>query len=261
MVRCTAEERALARASLYRLLALAFSYPTAAEREAIGEALSVADVAAELLDEGTARAVAAVQAAFDTADAATLEHDYQRVLSLSYSEECPVYETAFSASHIFQQTAQQADISGFYRAFGVKSHGDRPDHLAMELEFSYLLALKEADSRSSAAPEHVRTCRDATRMFLRKHLARWSPLIGQRVVVEGSGTFYEAAGRLLLAFMRYDEKFLRLGQVKRYRDEPVLIADEPSDFECPIDDAAAEQPADLPLFEIDAEGQYVPTLA
>ncbi len=258
MVRCTAEERALARASLYRLLALAFSYPAGEDREAIGGALSVAEVAAELLDEGTVRGVAAVQAAFDATDATTLEHDYQRVLSLSYSEECPVYETAFSASHIFQQTAQQADISGFYHAFGVKSHGDRPDHLAMELEFSYLLALKEAHSRSSQTPEHVSTCRDATRAFLRKHLARWSPLIGQRVVVEGSGTFYEAAGRLLLAFMRYEEKFLRLGRVQRYRDEPVLIADEPGDFECPMDESG--QPVDLPLLEANEEGQYVPTL-
>ena len=101
-------------------------------------------------------------------------------------------------------------------------------------------------------------CRDATRAFLRKHLARWSPLIGQRVVVEGSGTFYEAAGRLLLAFMRYEEKFLRLGRVQRYRDEPVLIADEPGDFECPMDESG--QPVDLPLLEANEEGQYVPTL-
>ena len=66
MTRCTAEERALARASIYRLLALSFSYPTSEERAALAEALPVAAVAAELLRAPIADGVEAVRAAFDS---------------------------------------------------------------------------------------------------------------------------------------------------------------------------------------------------
>lgn len=237
MPRVTAEERALARAALYRVLALACSYPTVAVRDALDRALEVADVAAEVLDDSVAAQVDGLAAAFG--DAADLEATYQRVFTLSYNEDCPPYETAFSARHIFQQTQHQADLTGFYRAFGVDPQRERPDHLSVELEFAYLLTVKEAVARGRAEPEHVRICRDTQRSFLRDHLARWAPLIGGRLAITAAGTPYAAAGLLLAAFIAYEERFLRLGRVDRYRDEPVTIADEPGEFSCPLAGEAA----------------------
>ena len=261
--RCTAEERALARASIYRLLALLFSYPTRDARDAMTGALPVAAVAAGLLDVATANGVEGVKAALESSTHSDLERAYQHVFTLTYNEDCPPYETAFSASHIFQQTSEQADVAGFYRAFGVDPQAERPDHLMVELEFTYLLALKEAHARELGEPDHVRTCRDAQRLFLRKHLARWAPLIGQRVVVTANGSPYGAAARLLIAFMRYEERFLRLGTVERYRDEPIMIADDPGEMTCPMEDVAAPpEIVDLPLFENEAEARHVaPTVS
>lgn len=260
MTRCTAEERALSRASIYRLLALSFSYPTSDVRDAIAEALPVAAVAGGLLDAATAGGVERVRAAFESSQDGDLERSYQHVFTLTYNEDCPPYETAFSASHIFQQTSEQADIGGFYRAFGVDPQAERPDHLIVELEFTYLLALKEAHARGLGEPEHVRTCRDAQRLFLRQHLARWAPLIGQRVAVTADGSLYGAAARLLIAFVRYEERFLRLGAVERFRDEPVMIADDPGDMTCPMEDVTtAPQVTDLPLFESEEEERNVVT--
>ena len=255
MVRCTAEERALARASLYRLLALAFSYPTAEVRTALPQAVEVAHVAAELTDDATARAVATFAEALEAST--TLEPAYQHVFTLSYSEDCPPYETAFSSSHIFQQTQEQADIAGFYKAFGVNAQAERPDHVALELEFCYLLALKEAYARELDEREHVAICRDAERTFLREHLARWAQLIGQRVAVTGAGTLYGAAGALLVAFVAWEECFLRLGAVARYRDEPLLIADDPGDMTCPAAEMASADVANLPFFESREEAKSV----
>jgi len=254
MARPTAEERALARAALYRVLALTFSYPTAEACEALARALEVAAVAAMLADEPVARGVAhlaaGVQEALASGDRTAIEAAYQRVFTLSYSEDCPPYETAFSSSHIFQQTQQQADIAGFYRAFGVDAEDERADHLAAELEFCYLLALKEARARERKEPEHVRVCRDAQRSFLREHLARWAPLIGQRIAVTGADAPpYGSAGRLLIAVTASEERFLRAGAIRRYRDEPVLIADEPGDMTCPIAELTPADVADLPFFE------------
>ncbi len=259
MIRCTAEERALGRVAVYRLLAMAFSYPDRDVRAALAEALPVGEVGASLLDDATAKAVAALTDAV-RADP-DLEADYQHVFTLSYSEDCPPYETAFSAKHIFQQAAQQADIAGFMRAFGVDPHGERPDHLATQLEFCYLLALKESRARELVEPDHVKICRDAQRNFQRQHLARWAPLIGQRIVITGGDSAYAAAGRLLIAFSSFEERFLRLGQVARYRDEPMLIADEPGDTECPMADVATAEVEDLQFYEQEQDGRYVAATA
>jgi TorA maturation chaperone TorD len=69
-----------------------------------------------------------------------------------------------------------ADIAGFYRAFGVEitPGTERPDHIAVELEFMHLLAVKEvvAAGREDGG-EHARICRDARATFFRDHLGRW----------------------------------------------------------------------------------------
>lgn len=247
MTRCTAEERALARASIYRLLALAFTYPTAEVREALAVASSTAAVAATLIDEETTAGVSAI---VDTLGAASdLERAYQQVFTLSYSEDCPPYETAFSAQHIFQQTQQQADLAGFYRAFGVDSTIERSDHIALELEFCYLLALKEAHARDAGDTEHVTICRQAQRSFARDHLLRWAPLIGQRVAVSSREPLYQAAGHLLATFSNWEERFLRLGAIERYRNEPIVMADEPGEFSCPYGETVMAGPVDLPFVE------------
>jgi putative dimethyl sulfoxide reductase chaperone len=248
MPTCTAEERALARAALYRLLALAFAYPTTRSLEATLELLPVARTAATLIDERTARWTDRLGDALEAgADARSLEAAYQSIFTITYSEDCPPYETAYSASHIFEQVAQQADIAAFYRAFGVQSQAERPDHLAMEIEFCYLAAAKEAHARARGETDHVSITRDAQRAFLRDHLARWAPSIALRVAARGEGTPYAAAGRLLDAFVAAEERYLRLGRVRRFRDEPVLLADEPGDFDCPMDGAGSVEPAMQPL--------------
>ncbi len=230
----TGEERALARAALYRLLGLIYSYPARSAASELTAACDVAEVAAALTCDEVVEATAVVRDRLESAPPPRLEAQYQRIFTLSYSAECPLYETAFSASHLFQQTQQQADLSGFYRAFGIQVRGERPDHLSTELEFAYLLALKEAKARRDEDRDHWVVSRHAARAFLRDHLGRWGPLIANRVAVIGKGTVYEAASRLLIAFLTWETTFLRLGVVEPFRDEPMLIADEPGDFTCPI---------------------------
>jgi len=240
MKRATGEERALARATIYRLAALAFSYPTEEAVAELHRALEASAVAADLIDPVTAAAAEGLAKDLAVTDRHTLETAYQRVFTLSYSEDCPVHETAFSAKHLFQQATQQADLAGFYRAFGVDVHLERSDHLAVELEFCYLLTLKEARARSNRELDHIEVCRQTQRTFLRDHLARWAPLIGNRIIVTGAGTWYERAGWLLLGFIAAEERYLRLGAIERYRDDPILIADEPGELTCPLLDMPIE---------------------
>lgn len=246
MKRATAEERALARASMYRLLSLAFSYPVEEVRTQLDGALEVAGVGSTLISAEAVDGVAALRRALEGIAARDLERSFQVVFTLSYSEDCPPYETAFSASHVFQQTQHQADLSGFYRAFGVRPEGDRPDHLAVELEFAYLLALKEARAREEGNASGLETTRAAHRTFLREHLARWAPLIAARVVLAGGHAWHTAAGVLLRDFIAWEERFLRIGVVDRYRDEPTPPEPSPDDGcpldECPPFSASSQEP-------------------
>jgi TorA maturation chaperone TorD len=87
-----------------------------------------------------------------------------------------IYETELGLPHEFRQSQELADIAGFYRAFGFQTGAavrERPDHLATELEFMYLLVLKEAYAAMYDLPEQAEICANAQRNFLQDHLARW----------------------------------------------------------------------------------------
>jgi len=219
---------------MYRMLSLAFSYPTPDLFGDLGLAVQIAEVGADLLDDATANATRRVASNLTETDHRRLELSYMAVFTLSYSEDCPPYETAFSANHLFQQSHHQADIAAFYRAFGVHPRGDRPDHLSMELEFCYLLTVREARARESGDREEVSFCRKAERTFVREHLARWAPSIAGRVAFTAGGGFHGAAASVLKEFIAWEEHFLRLGPIERFRDEPWPV--EPlEEFQCPID--------------------------
>jgi TorA maturation chaperone TorD len=78
-------------------------------------------------------------------------------------------------------TPRLADIAGFYAAFGVRAHQNRPDHVVAELEFMAYLLAAEADARASRRPVAAETAADAARIFLRDHLGAWIGLWSSRV--------------------------------------------------------------------------------
>jgi TorA maturation chaperone TorD len=103
----------------------------------------------------------------------SLQADHRQIFGLTGSL---MYETELGLPHEFRQSQELADIAGFYRAFGLQTGAtvrERPDHLATELEFMYLLTLKEAYADSNAMPEQAEICIDAQCKFLQDHLARW----------------------------------------------------------------------------------------
>lgn len=100
----------------------------------------------------------------------------------------PPYETSYETSKGSPggKNLQMADIAGFYRAFGFQVRGERPDHLAPELEFVALLYVKEAYARLVAQAEGAQVCVDARGEFMREHLAPWLPAFRDRVVEEAA---------------------------------------------------------------------------
>ena len=108
------------------------------------------------------------------------------------------------------RTFEMADVAGFYKAFGVavderSEGGERVDHITAELEFMNLLAVKESLAlQEEGEGEHAAVCRDASRAFLRDHLGRWAPRLGECLDQTSNAPVFRAAGRLLRDFVAFD---------------------------------------------------------
>ncbi|GJM41496.1 MAG: hypothetical protein DHS20C20_17780 [Ardenticatenaceae bacterium] len=122
------------------------------------------------------------------------------------------YETEYGLPHEYRQSQEMADIAGFYRAFGFNLGGmvrERPDHVAVELEFMHILALKEAYALETGIPEHGEICVDAQGKFLQDHLGRWVNLFAQSVAHNAPDSPYVALAQFAADFVAADAE--RLG--------------------------------------------------
>lgn len=136
---------------------------------------------------------------------AKLQAAFVRLFGHSVRGSCPPYELEYGRGEIIQQTAELADLAGFYSAFGLnltKAAFERADHVAVECEFLSVLCAKEAWGRQNDNQDLSETCADAQRLFLRDHLAKWLPAFAHRVEAAGSESFYGRAAALASAFLR-----------------------------------------------------------
>jgi DMSO reductase family type II enzyme chaperone len=144
------------------------------------------------------------------------------------------YETEYGLPHEFRQAQEMADICGFYRAFGFESGGplhERPDHLAVELEFMHVLALKEAYALHNGNLEHAEVVIDAQRKFLEEHLGNWINLFAQSLRLNAADESYPVLSRFLESFVEADAR--RLGaQIQPRRREEVQHTPFDPDFSC-----------------------------
>ncbi len=133
--------------------------------------------------------------------------EYIRVFGLVLCRECPPYETEYQPNDdTFFRSQQMADVAGFYRAFGVHPGSvrhERPDHVALELEFAaLLLRLKRLAGEADAeAAQQREICHLARAAFVRDHLAWWVPSFSLALRHRAEAGLYERVGRALAAFL------------------------------------------------------------
>ena len=147
-----------------------------------------------------------------------LRDEYDRVFGLSNCRECPPYETEYhKAEDVFFRSQQMADVAGFYQAFGLAPGGacrERPDHLAMELEFAaYLLMMKRvalAASQDPLAQQHAATCQEARLNFFRDHMSWWMPSFSLALRRKAEHGFYAGLGRTLSALLPVERHRLEI---------------------------------------------------
>jgi TorA maturation chaperone TorD len=153
-----------------------------------------------------------------------------------------VYETELGLPHEFRQSQELADISGFYAAFGFRPGGrvhERPDHMATELEFMYVLIIKEAYARSNAMHEQAEICADAQRGFVQDHLALWAQPFcrslqrsaQERLEGQDTASPYRRLAFLLEAFMTSEALRLEIVLPSQSSSEQTLTPFNP-DYTC-----------------------------
>ena len=223
----TNTEQALRHAQVYRFLTEVFLYPPEDWTQDLPELNAIAGGTHTALANLSERGLDDLQAAF------------RRTFGMTGSL---CYETEYGLPHEFRQAQELADIAGFYRAFGFDIGGEvheRPDHLASELEFMYVLALKEAYALERGLTEHAEVCADAQRNFLRDHLARWINLFAERLAQNQDDITYRTLAQFASDFVRKDaaERGLQIEPRKLIEVLPTPPGPDMSSCnDCPVDE-------------------------
>jgi DMSO reductase family type II enzyme chaperone len=219
---------ALGRSLVYRTLVVAFHYPETLDPGPFTGAASRLTATAETLPRAVVDALGALAAAMQETTLDRWREAHVATFGHVTLADCPLHETACTATDPFQQTQALADLAGFYRAFGLEvggETGERADHLAIELEFMHYLAYREAWAREHHGTAQVALIRDAQRRFLEHHLGRWAPAVARAVTTRGEEPLRTAA-ELLARFLEDEHT--------RWGIDPASPASPPA----PGDDAA-----------------------
>jgi nitrate reductase assembly molybdenum cofactor insertion protein NarJ len=91
------------------------------------------------------------------------------------------YEASNVAASAGGITPRLADVAGFYRAFGLAAHGDRPDHVLAQLEFLSVAVMAEAEARERGDATDAAVCDRSVRAFVRDHAGTWIDAWANRV--------------------------------------------------------------------------------
>jgi TorA maturation chaperone TorD len=234
----TAVARALARASVYRILGTALAPPSPSTVAAVAEA---AELAAPVACGAVARELRALAATARASAMDRLEAAY--VAALERPGGCSPYEGSYGPAPLLAGKGTiLADIAGFYAAFGVTPAGaEVEDHIAAELEFMSVLALKEAAARADGLEEGLEIARAAQMAFLRDHLGRWGASFAADLGARSGVPYYAGAAGLLGVWLAADMGELGVDAV-RLEGSRVGSAGDEGPFACPMASAGGAGP-------------------
>lgn len=165
-------------------------------------------------------------------DSSPLDRDMvaARHVRLFDHAQAPPYQTTYMATGIAGNTGQLADIAGFYRAFGFGVSGDRPDHVAVELEFLALASLAEAKAVHSGEPANAEIARSATSRFMEEHLGCWLSRFADKIDAEDPGGPFGPLARSVAAWV--SGECARLGIEPLEPSPPMYLDDTDPSLEC-----------------------------
>jgi TorA maturation chaperone TorD len=178
-------------AAQLRLLGLALAPPTEAT---LAEVAALADALAETGDAPDGLRDLAAAARQTPTESVVAAHE--RLFGPD-----PVASPYEAATTIdpFAQARLQADVAGFYAAFGAEAHGaaaERPDHAGTELEFLAFLGLRRLQAAEAGHEDEAERCAAIEATFLTEHAGRWLQPFFRRLAHGAGDPYHRALGRL-----------------------------------------------------------------
>lgn len=177
----TTTAAAAERAQAYRHLANLIAFPDPEIHEALhASGVEIRDDAGTIVD---------VPSPYEAYEA-----EYIRLFEIAPKRPpCPLYEGYWRGRDQTERRELMAELMSFYRFFGL-SLGDEvremPDHLAVELEFTALLADGEADAQAEGGDDG--SFRRAQRDFLQRHLGSWTSKLTEAIHGIDAHPFFQA---------------------------------------------------------------------
>ncbi len=203
-------EQALAREDMCRFLSACYYEPGPEFGE---ERLfdSIVD-AASRIDPGLAQVADKLRKAYAEQTAQTVLVDYTR-LFLGPTEPLarPYGSYWLSGETTLMQDATLA-VQQLYQEGGMDL-GDEvrelPDHVAIELEFLYLLTFRRNEAQRAGKTDDLAAAEALERRFLAEHLGRWVGHFAAAVQTGAETSFYRRLAELTERFVRMEEAGLR----------------------------------------------------
>ena len=143
--------------------------------------------------------------------ASSILAEYTRLFSANLH--CLQYEADYLSRTAEHSVHVIAAIAGMYSTFGVRvadTAGERPDHIAVELDFMSFLAAKEAYASDCNQTANARLCRRAQVHFLNTHLARWGSLFAGNLAEATTAPFYRSTCELLDRFLAAEAAYFKI---------------------------------------------------
>ena len=198
---------AIARIDLYRFLSACHCEPAAdfAEEHLFDNMV----VAAEQLHPDLVQHARKLREAFSEQDIETLLVDYTRLFLGPMGALASPYGSSWLASPFTpgDDAAQPAStVLALYTEGGFDIDpqlGELPDHIAIELEFLYVLTFKIHHADNARQREPIQTLKAN---FLRGHLGPWVGPFSNAVIASGQTTFYRELAAFTARFIKFELK-------------------------------------------------------
>jgi len=199
--------RAGARSEVYQLLARAFAYPDSVVYDDLSKGRwrgEIERALPRLPYDFSSPGGTPGEFAVSCDD---LQTEYVRLFEVGAMGAAPC--SLFAGHHERDRMRVMEELIRFYDFFGLRlGEGQLPDHITVELEFMHYLASMEAESL--AGEDDRDSYRRAQGDFLERHLARWLPVLREKLQRQGPLPFFAGLVALADEFVRADRDYLKL---------------------------------------------------
>ena len=205
------------RATTYSLLAALFQPPDDVGLDALAET-----------DESDV-SIAVSPLADAAADANELTLDHAGLFVGPFELEAPPYESVYVDSETQVMTESTAQVQAEYNEAGVDIDLDEPaDHVAAELEFTFLLVATEIEALEAGEFEAAEHYLERQYEFLSEHLGRWISELAENMREHADTEFYSMLADEAQSFVEGDGKRLadRLNRIDATDDDLATVLED-----------------------------------